>query len=319
MLDKNIALPSKPKVISEQESRGIYQIDGFYPGYGHTIGNSLRRIMLSSLPGAAITQVKIEGVGHEFSTLAGVKEDVIAIILNLKKLRIKLNSDEPQKIYLNVKGVKNAKAGDMEIPSQVTIFNPELAILTTTDKNIDLKIEMLVENGLGYVPKEDLHKDRIDIGNIILDGVFTPIRRVHYETENMRVGDRTDFNRLIISVETDGTISPREALEKSIEIMITQLKAIIGFKEDVQEEVISESAEKDVVEEVEDQSEFLKTRIENLNLSARTANALEKANIRTIGGLARKKEEDILDLDGLGNKGLEEIKKILGENGIELK
>ncbi len=319
MLDKNIALPSKPKVISEEENKGIYQIDGFYPGYGHTIGNSLRRIMLSSLPGAAITQIKIEGVGHEFSTLSGVKEDVISIILNLKKMRIKLDSDEPQKIYLNVKGVKTVKASDIEIPSQVTIINPELEILTTTDKNIDLKIEMQVESGLGYVPKEDLHKDRIDIGNIILDGVFTPIRRVHYETENMRVGDRTDFNRLIISVETDGTTSPREALEKSIEIMIIQLKAIIGFKEDVQEETVDNVIEAENEEESEDQSEFLKTRIENLNLSARTTNALEKANIRTIGGLARKKEEDILDLDGLGNKGLEEIKKILGENGIELK
>jgi DNA-directed RNA polymerase subunit alpha len=318
MLDQNIALPTKPKVVSEEGFKGTYEIDGFYPGYGHTIGNSLRRIILSSLPGAAITKLKISGVGHEFSTIQGVKEDVINIILNIKKVRVKLDSDEPQTITLKAKGVKTFTAGDIELPSQVSIMNPEMDILTITDKNIDLEIEMTVEKGLGYIPKEDLHKDRIDIGNIALDGVFTPIRRVHYETENMRVGDRTDFNRLIISIETDGSITPKEALEKAIEIMITQLKAIVGFKEEV--EIPVEAPKEAEVEENEEEIEdFLKTRIESLDLSARTINSLENANIRTVGGLAGKKEEDILDLDGLGSKGLSEIKKVLGENGLDLK
>jgi DNA-directed RNA polymerase subunit alpha len=320
MLDQNIALPSKPKVTLEEGFKGVYEIDGLYPGYGHTLGNSLRRIILSSLPGSAITDLKIDGVGHEFSTIDGVKEDVIAILLNVKKIRVKLDSDEPQKIQLKVKGAKTFTAGDIDLPSQVQIMNPELEILTATDKNIDINIEMTVEKGLGYVPKELLHKERVEIGSIALDGVFTPIRRVHYETQDMRVGDKTNFNRLIVSIETDGTITPREALEKSIAIMITQLKAIVGFKEEVEisEPEVTET-EIEVEETDEDKEDFLKTRVENLELSARTINALQNANIRTVGGLARKKEEDILDLEGLGSKGLEEIKKLLGENNIELK
>ena len=319
MLDKNIALPSKPKVTLEEGFKGVYEIDGLYPGYGHTLGNSLRRIILSSLPGSAITGLKIDGVGHEFSTVSGIKEDVIAILLNVKKIRVKLDSDEEQTINLKVKGEKTFTAGDIELPSQVTIMNPELEILTSTDKNIDINIELKVEKGMGYVPKEVLHKDRVDIGTISLDGVFTPIRRVHYETEDMRVGDKTNFNRLIVSIETDGTITPREALENSISIMITQLKAIVGFKEEI-EIVEAPQIEVEESEESEEEKEdFLKTRVESLDLSARTINALQNANIRTVGGLARKKEEDILDLEGLGSKGLEEIKQVLGENKIELK
>lgn len=318
MLNQNIALPSKPKIVLEDGFKGVYEIDGLYPGYGHTLGNSLRRIILSSLPGDAITELKITGVGHEFSTIPGIKEDVIAIILNIKKIRVKLNSDEPQTITLKVKGEGKFTAGDITLPTQVSITNPDYLVLTSTDKNTDITLEMRVEKGLGYVPKEDLHKDRVEVGTIALDGVFTPIRRVHYETENMRVGDRTDFNRLRISIETDGTITPKQALEKSIEIMITQLKAIVGFKEEVvmTQEVVSESDSK---ESEAEESDFLKTRIETLDLSTRTISALTNANIRTVGGLARKSEADILDLEGLGSKGLGEIKKLLKKHGIELK
>ncbi len=320
MLNQNIALPSKPRIVSEEAFKGVYEIDGLYPGYGHTLGNSLRRIILSSLPGDAIVELKIAGVGHEFSTIPGIKEDVISIILNIKKIRVKLNSDEAQTITLHVKGDGKFTAGDITLPTQVSVMNPELQILTSTEKHVDLKIEMRVEKGLGYVPRETLHKDRIDVGTIALDGVFTPIRRVNYETENMRVGDRTDFNRLRISIETDGTITPKAALEKSIEIMIIQLKSIVGFKEEVHisKEVVAEVEEskEETSAEVED---FLKTRIETLELSARTASALNNANIRTVGGLARKSEEDILDLEGMGSKGLAEIKKVLKKHNIELK
>ena len=304
MLNQNIALPSKPKIVLEEGFKGVYEIDGLYPGYGHTLGNSLRRIILSSLPGDAIVELKINGVGHDFSTIPGIKEDVIAIILNIKKIRVKLNSDEAQTITLKVKGEGKFTAGDITLPTQVSITNPEYLVLTSTNKNTDITLEMRVEKGLGYVPKEDLHKDRVDVGTIALDGVFTPIRRVHYETENMRVGDRTDFNRLRISIETDGTITPKQALEKSIEIMITQLKAVVGFKEEVvmTQEFVSESDSK---ESEAEESDFLKTRT--------------NANIRTVGGLARKSEADILDLEGLGSKGLGEIKKLLKKHGIELK
>lgn len=322
-MEHSIVLPSKPKIVSEEKFTGMYEIDGLYPGYGHTLGNSLRRIILSSLPGAAITAVKIAGVSHEFSTLSGIKEDVIIVILNLKKVRISLTTDEPQTLRLKAKGIKDIKASDIECPGQATILNGDLHIASLTDKNAELDIELRVEKGLGYVPKEVLQKDRVDIGEITLDAVFTPIRRVNYEVENMRVGNRTDFNRLRLFIETDGTIMPKEALEKSIAIMITQLKAIVGFKEEEPEEVpvivASEKANSAASEKKDIDPEFLKTRIETLGLSQRTANALNNANIRTVGGLARKKEEDILDIDGLGSKGVQEIKKVLGNYGITLK
>lgn len=321
-MEHSIILPSKPKIISEENFTGIYEIDGLYPGYGHTLGNSLRRIILSSLPGAAITGVKIAGVSHEFGTIAGIKEDVITIILNLKKVRISLTTDESQTLTLKVKGVKDIKASDITCPGQASILNESLHIASLTDKNAELAIEMRVEKGLGYVPKEVLQKDRVDIGEITLDAVFTPIRRVNYEVENMRVGNRTDFNRLKIFIETDGTITPNVALERSIEIMINQLKAIVGFKEEEPKKVpaeVSEKGESAASDKKEIDPEFLKTRIETLGLSQRTANALNNANIRTVGGLARKKEEDILDIDGLGSKGVQEIKKVLGNYGITLK
>lgn len=321
MSDQNIALPSKPKIVSEEGQRGVYEIEGLYPGYGHTLGNSLRRIILSSLPGAAITQIKIKGVNHEFSAIPGIKEDVITILLNVKKIRLSLDSDEAQTIRIKVKGTKDVTAGDIEVPSQVTIMNKDLHLFSVTDKNADVDVEMLVERGLGYVPKELLHRDRVEVGSIALDAIFTPIRRVFYEIENMRVGDRTDFNRLRITVETDGTITPKRALERSIETMISQLKAIVGFKEELEleEQVQQAKAAPAPVVDATDMEDFLKTRIESLDLSARTANALESAGIRTVGGLARKKEEDILALEGLGEKGLQEIKRILGDKGIILK
>ena len=323
MSDFNLMVPSKPKIIKEEKTFGVYEIDGLYPGYGHTLGNSLRRIILSSLPGAAITKIKIAGVPHEFSTISGVKEDVINIILNLKKVRIALTSDEPQILRIKEKGIKNVTAKDIEASGQVIILNPELSIATITDKATDLDIEVTVEKGLGYVSKEMLSKDRVDIGSINVDAIFTPIRRVNYEVENMRVGDRTDFNRLIVSIETDGTLTPREALEKSIHIMIEQLKAIVGFQEKSEEvEVVKEEKKAQTPEEKakKDQyEEFLKTRVESLDLSQRTINALTSANIRTVGGLAKKKEEDILDIEGLGSKGVQEIKKMLSQFGISLK
>ncbi len=318
----DVILPSKPKVIHEDSASGVYEIDGLYPGYGHTLGNSLRRIILSSLPGAAITKVKIKGVEHEFSTLDGVKEDVITLILNFKKVRIRLDTDEPQTLSLKIKGPKEVTAKDIQVPGQATILNPDLHLAVLSEKSADLDIEITAEKGLGYVPKETLQKDRVDIGSITLDAAFTPIRKANYEVENMRVGDRTDFNRLRISIETDGTISPREALEKSIALMINQLKAVVGFKEDEPEVPVpaaatDESQADNSMKEID--TELLKTRIDSLGFSSRTAKALTNANIRTLGGLARKKESDIMDVDGLGAKGMQEIKKLLAGYGITLK
>ena len=315
--NKQVLLPSKPRIISEEGFSGTYEIDGLYPGYGHTLGNSLRRIILSSLSGVAITSVKIAGVDHEFSSVPGVKEDVISLILNLKKVRIKMLTDEPQTIELKVKGIKDVTAGDIQVPGQVEVLNPDLYLASVGGKSAELSIEMKIEKGLGYVPKEVLEKDRTEIGHIALDAIFSPIRRVNYEVENMRVGDRTDFNKLKLFIETDGTITPKEALEESILIMIGQLKAIVGFKEP--EVIIKEKKEEETDDSKESDAEFLKTRIETLDLSSRTINALTNGNIRTVGGLARKKEKDLDDIEGLGNKGIQEIKKVLSNFGITLK
>lgn len=319
MSEHSIVLPSKPRIVSEDQFSGTYEIDGFYPGYGHTLGNSLRRIILSSLPGAAITSIKIDGVNHEFSVISGVKEDVVTLMLNLKKVRIKMLTDEPQTLKISVKGDKVVTADDIEKVGQVEILNPEQVIATLTDKSSSLNLEMIVERGTGYVSKEVLQKNRVDIGMIALDAIFTPIRRVSYEVENMRVGDRTDFNRLKIFIETDGTITPNEALETSIAIMINQLKAIVGFQEAIETSNDEEVPTSGSASKAEPDAELLKTRIESFGLSSRTQNALANANIRTVGGLARKKEKDLLEIEGLGAKGISEIKAKLGEYGITLK
>jgi len=322
MSDLNVILPSKPRIVLEEDTKGVYEIDGLYPGYGHTLGNSLRRIILSSLPGAAVTAIKIAGVDHEFSVIDGVKEDVVTILLHLKKIRFKLTSDEPQKVTLSAKGPKVVTAEMIKAPGQVEILNPELYIAEITGK-VNFDIELTIEKGLGFVPKEVLQKGKVEIGTIALDAIFTPIRRVSYEVENMRVGDKTNHNRLRISIETDGTISPRESLEKSIAIMIEQLNAILDFKPAPKKEVAAveeqEEAPKAEGGAAEDQTEILKTRIDNLNLSTRTLNALESANIRTIGGIAKKKKEDLLKIEGIGDKGIQEIKRILSNYGITLK
>ena len=324
MSDHHITLPSKPRVVSEDGASGVYEIDGLYPGYGYTLGNSLRRIILSSLPGAAITQIKIEGVDHEFSTIDGMREDVITLLLNLRRVRLQISSDEPQVLKLNVKGPATITAKDIEAPGQVTVLNPEQHIAELTGKT-NLSIEITAERGLGYVPKEDVQKERLDIGAIALDAVFSPIRRVNYEVENMRVGDRTNYNRVRFTIETDGTLTAREALERSIEIMIHQLKAIVGFKEE-EEEVLEttipadEAQETSVSEpEANTDTEVFKTRVDELNLSSRVEAALDNGSIRTVGGLVKKREEDLLAIEGLGQKGIQEIKRALSNYGLTLR
>jgi len=330
MPDYAIILPSRPKIVSEKGFSGIYEIDNLYPGYGHTLGNSLRRIILSSLRGAAITSVRIESVNHEFSTIPGVKEDVITILLNLKKINFKILTDGKHEVTLHAKGVGKVTSSLIEAPGQVEVMNKDQFICEVTDKKTSLDIILVVENGLGYVPKEVLQKEKVEIGTMVLDASFTPIRRVNYEVENMRVGDRTDYNKLRISIETNGTITPREALEKSIFIMIEQLQAIIGFQKEeasvLEKEKIAVSQSPEMVSlegedsaKPEEDKEFLKTRVDMLGFSTRTANALDKANIRTIGGLARKSEKDLLDIEGLGEKGMQEIRRALSNFGITLK
>ncbi|MBP6912522.1 MAG: DNA-directed RNA polymerase subunit alpha [Candidatus Pacebacteria bacterium] len=323
MQEHKIHLPSKPRVVAEDTTKGVYEIDALHPGYGFTLGNSLRRIILSSLTGTAITSVSISGISHEFSVIEGVKEDVVNLLLNLRQVRFKTVSDEPQTVTLSVKGPKVVTAGDIKVSGGMEVMNPDAYICEITGK-IELTIDIRVEHGLGFVPKEALQKAQTEIGTISVDAYFTPIKRVSYDVENMRVGDNTNFNRLRINIETDGTISPREALTQSIVLMIKQLEAVLDFKvvmdkpaEEVSIDTESADDENDATDE--EISDILKTRIDALELSARTLNALTNANIRTVGGIARKSQADLLEIEGIGEKGINEIKSTLSELGITLK
>ena len=322
-MEYHITLPSKPRVVSEEGMLGIYEIDSLYPGYGQTLGNSLRRIIFSSLPGAAITQVKIDDVQHEFATIEGIRESVMEILLNLKRVHFTLHGDEAQTIRLSVKGPKQVSAGDFQLPSQVEVANPDQHIADISGK-ISFELEATIERGLGYVPREVLTKDKADIGTIALDAAFTPIRRANYEVEDMRVGDRTDFNRLRVIIETNGTITPREALERSIEIMIHQLKAVVGFQEEA--EIMPASQGRGVSEDImglpdseTETKDASKMKLEDLELSSRTTTALSEAGIRSVAGLTRKTAASLKELDGVGDKAISEISDALARLGLALK
>lgn len=228
-----IPLPNQPKIIKKQGNKALFQIEAFYPGYGVTIGNSLRRVLLSSLSGAAATQMKIKGVSHEFSTIPGVIEDVITIMLNVKQLRFKLYSDEPQKAILKVKGEKEVKGADFEIPAQAELINKDCYIADLTAKSSELEMEIQIEKGIGYSSREARRKliagakEKLGIGVIPLDAIFTPVRRVSYHIENMRVGERTDFDRLFLEIETDGTITPETALARASEILVNHFSMFV--------------------------------------------------------------------------------------------
>lgn len=313
-MEYHITLPSKPRVVSEEGVQGVYEIDSLYPGYGHTLGNSLRRIIHASLPGAAVTSVKIEGVSHEFATMEGVRESVMEVLLNLKRVHFSLHGDEPQTISLSVKGPKQVTAADFKLPSQVEIANPDAHIADVSGK-ISFELEATIERGLGYVAREVLTKDKVDIGTIALDATFTPIRRVNYEVENMRVGDRTDFNRLRMLIETNGTISPREALERSIETMIQQLSAVIGF----QEENGTSERSAAPAEDKAPGKDPAKVKVEELELGGRITTALQDAGIKSVAGLVKKTSAQLLELEGVGEKAVTEISEALDKLGLELK
>ena len=219
-----VPLPLKPKIVKQEKNKAVFEIEALYPGYGVTIGNSLRRVLLSSLPGAAVTQVKIKGVQHEFSTIPGVLEDAILIMLNLKQLRFKVFADEPQKATLRTKGEKEVKGSDFVLSPHVELVNKNTHLATLTTKSAELEMEILIEKGLGYQPREARKKqtpqEKLEIGVIPLDAIFTPVRRVGFRVENMRVGERTDYDRLFLEIETDGTITPEEAFSKSAEILV---------------------------------------------------------------------------------------------------
>ncbi|MFH1181090.1 MAG: DNA-directed RNA polymerase subunit alpha [bacterium] len=235
-----ISLPLKPKIIKRDGNRAVFEIEALYPGYGVTIGNSMRRILLSSLEGAAVTQMKIKNVPHEFSTIAGIIEDAVTIMLNLKQLRFKIFSPEPQKAVLKAKGEKRVKGSDFEIPAQLELVNPDCHIATLTQKSAELEIEILVEKGIGYSPRDGRKKqEKVEIGTIPVDAIFTPIKRVGFRVENMRVGERTDFDRLFLEIETDGVVAPEDAFSQAAEILLNHFSL---FAEAFKKEPKTESA-----------------------------------------------------------------------------
>ncbi len=215
-----INLPNPPKVIKKEDNKAVFEIESLYPGYGTTIGNSLRRVLLSSLPGAAITEVKIKGISHEFSTMPGVLEDAITIILNLKQLRFKLFIDEPQRATLKVRGEKEVKGSDFNLTSQLELVNKNCHIADLTSKSAELEMEILIEKGVGYSSRDLRKKEKLEIGAIPLDAIFTPVKRVSFRVENIRLGERTDYDRLFLEIETDGVISPEEAFTRASEILV---------------------------------------------------------------------------------------------------
>jgi len=331
MFHQDIVLPKKLNVVTEEGAKGVYEIEGLYPGYGHTLGNSLRRIILSSLPGVSITSVKIKGADHEFATLNGVKEDVLTILLNLKKVRFALHTEGEATVNLSVKGAQKVTAADFDVTGNIEVMNPDQFIGEVTAKTGELNIELTLAKGVGFVSKEDFTDGKPAIGTILVDAIFSPIRKVNYEVEHMRVGDRTDYNLLRINLETDGSISAKDALEQALGIMIAQFRSILDLKiveerqaalgevSDEDEGIVRvESAPEEVIDE-EERVELLKTRIDTLDFSLRTEKALNEASIRTLGGLVQKTGDDLLALDGFGQKSLEEVEETLTTFKLMLK
>lgn len=313
---EQISLPQKPKIIKQEGNRAVFEIKPCYPGYGVNIGNSLRRVILGSLPGAAIVAVKIKGVTHEFSTIPYVLEDVVQIILNLKEIRIKLYSEEPVMVSLKAKGEKEVTASDIEITSDVEIINKNAHIATLTDKKAELEMEIRLEKGRGYVSVEQRAKEKLEIGMIAVDAIFSPVRKINYEVEDMRVGERTDYNRLVFDIETDGSITAQDALTQAAKILSDHFNMLSSIE--TEKDIIGEEKDVSVVEEenIDDKKTY---KISDFKLSARATKALEENKIKTVSNLIKKSESDLMNIEGLGEKAVKEIKKALAQLGISLK
>lgn len=306
----------KPKIevveVSEDGRYGKIVVEPLERGYGTTLGNSLRRILLSSLPGAAITSVQIDGVLHEFSTIEGVLEDTTQIILNLKNLTLKIHSDEEKILEIDAVGEGEVKAGDIRHDSDVEILNPDLHIATLAE-GARLSMRMTAKRGRGYVPAEGNKKPDQPIGVIPIDSIYTPIRRVNYSVENTRVGQVTNYDKLTLEVWTDGSIRPEEAVSLGAKILTEHLNLFVGLTQNAQDAEIMVEKEDDKTEKVLDMP------IEELDLSVRSYNCLKRAGINTVGELIQKTEEDMMKVRNLGKKSLEEVQEKLAELGLSLR
>ena len=316
MTIKNIHEAKLDSVKEISDTSAEFVIKPLYYGYGNTLGNSLRRVLLSSVKGAAITAFSVEGVTHEFTTIPGVREDMMDIMLNLKNIRFKVHTDVPVELTLEMKGEKQSEkrgekrviAGDIKLPAEVEIANPNQVICHIDDPKTVLKMHFVVESGRGYLTIDRASEERLHSDMIAIDAVFTPVLRVRYKVENTRVGQDTNLQQLTLTVDTDGTITPKEAFEEAAAILVNQYKALAGTTE-------VESAPTPGAADDEDDSGLM-LPIEELDLSARTANALLNNDIRTIRDLVTLSETDLKDLKGFGQKALDEVKEKLTEFNI---
>jgi len=300
-------------ITDHSPTSATFTIEPLHTGYGMTLGNSLRRVLLSSIAGAAVTGFRIEGVSHEFTTIAGVKEDAVAILLNLKGIRFKVFSDEPQTIRLAKKGKGVVKAKDLQLNADVEVVNPNHVIATIDDAKGSIEAELMVETGRGYRALDEQASDRKSTDMIMLDALFTPVLRVRYKVENTRVGQMTDLDKLLISIDTDGSITPRDAFEEASAILVNQYTALAGqTKVEAGATLGASEATPEGGEEVDEPAELM-TSIEDLNLSARTTNALINSDIQTIKDLVSLSEAELRDLKGFGNKALDEVKDKMAE------
>jgi DNA-directed RNA polymerase subunit alpha len=308
-------------VKDDDTNYGLFEISPLPRGYGHTLGNALRRILYSSLPGAGITSVKVKGAKHEYSTLDGVKEDVLSIILNLKQLKFSMSSDEPQTCTIDVSGKKNVTSKDIKLPAEVEIASEEIDIATLTDAGSELKLEFTVEKGVGYKDVKDI--DRPDAGLIPVDCDFTPIEKVSLSVEQARKGQRTDLDAVLIGVYTDGSISPKEALLTSSKILqefAGKVMIAMGMAQKEVEE-LAESANAIEMEEevIEEENEVNLWKVEELPISKRSKTGLLGGGYRTVGDLQGATRSDLLNLQGFGNKSLNEVVELLSEYGVNIK
>ncbi|HMI08792.1 MAG TPA: DNA-directed RNA polymerase subunit alpha [Candidatus Saccharimonadales bacterium] len=304
-MSKVIHNPALANIDEHSASSATFSIEPLHAGYGNTLGNSLRRVLLSSIEGAAIVAFRLEGATHEFTTIPGVKEDVVDIMLNLKSIRLKVHTDQPVELRLEKKGAGVVTAGDIKTTADVEVINPEQVIATIDDPKKSVLIDLVVEAGRGYRTIEDASESRLHSDMIALDAVFSPVLRVRYKVDNTRVGQETNLDKLLLTVETDGSLSPREAFEEAAAILVNQYTALAGST--------TVEAAPALGQDDEDEVSELNTSIEELNLTARTANALINNDIRTVHDLVTLSEQDLRELKGFGSKALDEVKDKLAE------
>jgi DNA-directed RNA polymerase subunit alpha len=304
-MTKAIHNPTLASVQSHSATSATFVIEPLHTGYGMTLGNSLRRVLLSSIEGAAIVAFRVAGARHEFTTLAGVKEDVVEIMLNLKNIRVRSHSDEPVELRLEKKGAGVVTAGDIKTTSDVEIVNPEAVVCTIDDEKASVAIDLVVERGRGYRTIEESSTERLHSDMIALDAVYSPVLRVRYKVESTRVGQMTDLDKLLLMVDTDGSITPENAFEEAAAILVNQYTALAG--------TTTVEAAPALGQNNGDDESMLGLPIEELNLSARTTNALINNDIKTINDLVTMSEEELRDLKGFGSKAFDEVRERIAE------